>query len=99
MVSSCRPAVSLWRQQATERYELPDDLVEDLVALADLSARQQQLAERIGARLVESVPLDSGHESQALLYELERAAAQGVQASDLAAIRERQARLDDGTVT
>lgn len=84
-------------ERPTERYELPADLVADLAALAELTARQQQLAERVGARLVELVPLDGGHESLALMYELERAAAQGVRASALADIRERAAR--PGTVT
>jgi hypothetical protein len=57
-------------ERPTERCELPPALIDRLMELAELTARQHKLAAQVGAELVAAVPLDGLHEQECLQREM-----------------------------
>jgi hypothetical protein len=87
------------QQRSTERYDLPDDLAAQMVALAELTARQRELAAQVGARVAALVPLDSYYEFDELLNEMRNARSRTVDSSVLDDVQQRMDRIREGSIT
>jgi hypothetical protein len=86
-------------ERPTERLTLPSDLVCEIRALADLTARQRELAGQVGARIAALVPLDAVFELDHLRNEMEVARSRGAAAETINDINARLSKVhEDWTI-